>query len=267
MSPARADGAGVELAYDEAGAGPPVLLVHGTALTRLSWRETVQALGGAMRSIAYDRRGYGDSGAPEPYTGTTIEEQSEDAAALLAALDAAPALVCGHSVGGIVALDLLLRHPRLVSGVVVIEPPLLSLSPAGAETLSAIREGVESAAREGGPEAAVEAFVESQDGPGLLEAIGAERADAIRASGRGAFADFGAANGWQFSRAGLRAISAPVLVLRGARSTPVYREVAGALAEMIGSAQLREIDAGHVGPLDDPAGVAAAIRELAALGR
>ncbi|MEX2195150.1 MAG: alpha/beta hydrolase [Thermoleophilaceae bacterium] len=264
MSPARVQGAGVELAYDEAGSGPSLLLVHGTALTRLSWRETVEELGGTVRSIAYDRRGYGDSGAPEPYAGTTIEEQSEDAALLLNGLEVAPAVVCGHSAGAIVALDLLLRHPGLVSGAVLIEPPLLSLSPSGAETLSAIREGVEAAAREGGPEAGVEAFVESQDGPSLLDSIGADRAGAIRASARAAFADFGAANAWQFSRRELRATSAPVLVLRGSRSTPVYRDVAAAIAEVMGSAQLRELDAGHIGPLDDPAGVAAAIRELAA---
>lgn len=263
MSPARAPGAGVELAYDEAGSGPPVLLVHGTALTRLAWRETVAALGGEVRSIAYDRRGYGESDVPEPYTGTTIEEQSEDAARLLCALGAAPAVVCGHSAGAVLALDLLLRHPGLVAGAVLIEPPLFSLSPAGAEALSAIREAVERAARDHGPDAAVEAFVESQDGPRLLEAIGAERADAIRASARAAFADFGAAHAWEFSRGELRAIEAPVLVLRGDRSPAVYREVAAALAEMIGSAQLRELEAGHVVPLDDPAGVAAAALELA----
>lgn len=257
----------MELAYDEAGAGPPVLLVHGTALTRLAWRETVEALGGEVRSIAYDRRGYGDSGAPEPYTGTTVMEQSEDAALLLESVGAAPAVVCGHSAGGLVALDLLLRRPGLVCGAVLIEPPLLSLSPAGAETLSAIREAVEQAAREHGPDAAVETFIASQDGPRLLEAIGADRADAIRASARAAFADFSAAHAWEYSRGELRGIETPVLVLRGRRSPAVYREVAEALAEMIGSAQLRDLDAGHVVPLDDPAGVAAAIRELATPAR
>ena len=264
MSTARVPVAGLELAYDETGAGPAVLLVHGTAFTRLVWRETVRELGDDLRSVAYDRRGYGDSGAPEPYTGTTIEEQSEDAALLMDALDAAPAVVCGHSAGGVVALDLLRRHPGLVRAAVLIEPPLLSLSAAGAETLGAIREAVEEAAREGGPEAAIEAFVESQDGPRLLEAIGAERAHAIRASARAAFADFGAAHAWEFSRGELRSIETPVLVVRGERSPDVYREVSAAIAEIIGSAELRELDAGHAVPLDDPAGVAAAIRELAA---
>src|SRR4051794_31959975 len=77
-----AEGAGVELAYDIEGSGPPVLLVHDIASDRLG----VPVVPGA-RAIRYDRRGYGESGAPEPYVGTTVMEQAEDAAALLRALD------------------------------------------------------------------------------------------------------------------------------------------------------------------------------------
>lgn len=259
---ARARGAGVELAYEERGSGPPVLLVHGTALTRLSWRETVAALGEGVRTIAYDRRGYGDSGAPEPYTGTTIEEQAEDAAALLHALDAVPAAVCGHSAGALVALDLLRRHPELARGGVLIEPPLFSLSPVGAEALGRIRERVEAAVRERGPGAGVEAFLEAQDGPEVLAGLDAERLEAIRSSARGAFADFAAANAWEFTRAGLRAVSRRVLVLRGAGSGAIWREVAEALAGLLGAAELRELDAGHVPQLTDPEALAAAIRDV-----
>ena len=263
VSTRTAPGLGVELAYDERGSGPAVVLIHGTALTRLTWRETAEALGEGVRSIAYDRRGYGDSEAPENYRGTTIEEQAEDAATLIGALGAAPAVVCGHSAGGIVALDLVLRHPGLVRGAVLIEPPLLSLSPAGAEAIGEVRERVEVAAREGGAAAAVDAFIEALDGSDVLAAIGPERAGAIRASARGAFADFAAANTWELSHRRLREIETPVLVVRGRRSAPLYREVAEQLARMIGSAKLREVDAGHIAPLDAPAELAAAIRELA----
>jgi pimeloyl-ACP methyl ester carboxylesterase len=252
----------VELAYDERGSGPAVVLIHGTALTRLTWRETAAALGERVRVIAYDRRGYGDSEAPENYVGTTIEEQAEDAAALIEALDAAPAVVCGHSAGGIVALDLLLRHPRLLRGAVLVEPPLLSLSPAGAEALGAVRERVEVAARKGGAGAATEAFIEALDGHDVLAAIGPERADAIRASAGAAFADFGAANTWELSRRRLREVETPVLVVRGSRSPRLYREVAQELAAMIASAELREIDAGHIAPVDAPVELAGAIRSL-----
>ena len=85
------------LAYDERGNGPAVVLVHGTATARSVWRETVEALGDGVRAIAYDRRAYGDSGAPEPYGGTTVGEQADDLAELIERLGAAPRSSAGTS--------------------------------------------------------------------------------------------------------------------------------------------------------------------------
>ena len=85
------EGAGVALNVVERGVGVPVLLIHGLAADAEAMAPVAQALAGEARVIAYDRRGYGSSGAPEPYLGTTIEEQAQDAAALLGALDAGPA--------------------------------------------------------------------------------------------------------------------------------------------------------------------------------
>ena len=66
--------------------------------------------GSTGRVITYDRRGYGGSTAPEPYTRTTVNEQAEDLAALVGGLDAAPALLVGADFGALVVLDVLLRH-------------------------------------------------------------------------------------------------------------------------------------------------------------
>ena len=62
------EGAGVELAYEETGTGPAVVLVHGMADDRAAWPAEIPGL----RTIAYDRRGYGESSAPEPYDRTTV---------------------------------------------------------------------------------------------------------------------------------------------------------------------------------------------------
>src|SRR5688500_13379567 len=97
------EGAGVPLAYAERGAGPPVLLVHGLASDAEAQAPVAEALAADARVVAYDRRGYGGSGAPEAYAGTTVEEQAEDAAALLRALDAAPAVVAGDGFGALIA--------------------------------------------------------------------------------------------------------------------------------------------------------------------
>ena len=75
-----------------------------------------------FRAIAYDRRGWGGSSEPDDYRRTTIEEQSEDAAALIEAIADDPAVVCGAGLGAVIALDLLLRRSELVSAAVLIEP-------------------------------------------------------------------------------------------------------------------------------------------------
>ena len=158
MSP-LAEGAGVLLSYTERGSGPPVLLVHGMASGAQDLAVLADALAGQARVISYDRRGYGASGAPEPYTGTTVMEQAQDAAELLAALGIGEAVIAGDGFGALVALDLLHRHPGLARAAVLADPPLLAFVPSATEALGLQRQRVDEALRERGPEAGVEAWL------------------------------------------------------------------------------------------------------------
>ena len=111
--PQTVEGAGVELAYQERGSGPAVILVHGIGDSAAGdGRRSRTLLEPDARVVTYDRRGYGGSGAPEPYEATTVQEQTEDAAALITAVGGAPATVCGCDFGALVCLDLARRHPR-----------------------------------------------------------------------------------------------------------------------------------------------------------
>lgn len=261
-----AEGAGVTLSYEEHGEGRTVLLVHGMAADARHWADAVQELAPQARTIAYDRRGYGDSGAPEPYAGTTVGEQTEDAAGLIEALDAAPAVACGHDLGALVALDLLRRHPGLVRAAVLIEPPLLALSATGPATVSALREAIEAGAREAEDSSAgaVDAYLREMAGEQAFDELGADRLRAARSAGRAFAVDLGAPPTFAFGRRELRAIDAPVVVIAGSRSAPIRREVARALADLLGSATLHEPDAGHLVPLEAPEAVASAVAEVAA---
>jgi pimeloyl-ACP methyl ester carboxylesterase len=247
---------GVALAVQESGSGEPVVFVHGTATSRNVWQETIAALGDAVRAISYDRRAYGDSGAPEPYGGTTVGEQADDLAELIESLDAAPALLVGHELGALACLDVLLRHARLARGAVVIEPSMLWLSPAGADTISMLREVVEKAAYERGAQAAVSAFLEAVDGPRALERLGPQRA---AVSPRAFAADLAGAASWPAGRRDLARIEAPVTVITGSSSSPVRRDTAQALVRLLPNAQLVEVPAGHLAHVEAPAEVAAAI--------
>lgn len=108
----------LELYYEEAGAGPSLLLIHGLGSSSHDWEEQLAALAPHFRTIAFDLRGHGRSARPAgPYS---IPVFAADGAALLRALDATPAHVVGLSLGGMIAYALALDYPALVRRLVVI---------------------------------------------------------------------------------------------------------------------------------------------------
>ncbi|EEP71941.1 alpha/beta hydrolase [Micromonospora sp. ATCC 39149] len=103
---------GAKLAYDDAGDGPPVLLLHAGIADRRMWREQVPALTARHRVIAVDLRGYGDSGLPtDPFA------HRDDVVGLLDALELPRAALVGCSFGGAVAIDTALAYPDRVSAL------------------------------------------------------------------------------------------------------------------------------------------------------
>ena len=264
MSPATVEGAGVELAYDERGSGEPLVLVHGTASTRAIWDEVRASLGDGFRTIAYDRRAYGDSGEPEGYERTSVEEHADDLIALLRNLDLAPAYLCGHSFGAMTCLDTIIREPDLVRAAVLIEPPMLWLGPEGTEATSLLLKEVQESADKYGAIGAIAAFTRLVCGDGALEIVGSERAQAALECPRGFGADLPAVNNYSVSGRVLRSIDKRIVFVAGTRTPPAYRDPTVALAQAIPGAELREGDSGHLVPNEAPDVVAAAIRELPA---
>ena len=126
--PAAVEGAGVELAWSERGAGPVVLLVHGLASGRADAGGRGRRPGATSRAwSATTAAATAPAARPSPYGGTPVEEQAEDAAAVLAAAGGGAAVAAGF--GALVALDLLRRHRGLVRAVALADPPLFKLVP------------------------------------------------------------------------------------------------------------------------------------------
>jgi pimeloyl-ACP methyl ester carboxylesterase len=226
MSPI-APGAGVDLAYAEHGTGRPVVLVHDLAcdLTGMGPLADAIGAGGDARVIAYSRRGYGASGAPEPYQGTTVAEQSQDTVALLGALDATGALAVGIGFGALVVLDLLLRAPDSITAAVLADPPLFVFAPDATRALAAAHERLEAAVTSGGPRAGVAAWLGDRADADALE----RACDAHRAF----FADYAGLASLPVTRAGLRAIAAPVALVTGSASPPEVLEATDALQDLL----------------------------------
>ena len=219
------EGAGVPLAVTVTGEGPPVLIIHGMAADAEAFAPAARTIAARRTAITYDRRGYGASGAPEPYEATTVNEQAEDAAAVLRAAAAGPATVVGDGFGALVALDLLTRHAPLVADAVLIDPPLFAFVPDAAEALAAERAMLEEALREGGPALAVDRWL----GPDADPA----RRDRARAAARAFFADLAGLATWPVTRATLRAIAVPVVVETTAAAPPHVAAAADALAGLL----------------------------------
>jgi len=107
----------IDLYYEEHGHGDPLLLIMGLAVDSSGWMFQVPAFAERYRTIAFDNRGVGRSAKPAgPYT---IHEMADDAAGLLDALGVERAHVVGVSMGGMIAQELVLRHPARVRGLVL----------------------------------------------------------------------------------------------------------------------------------------------------
>src|ERR1700727_2283800 len=100
----------------EAGAGPPVVLLHGLFGAARNFGSVQRALAGQFRVIALDMRNHGDS----PHAADMrYPTQAGDVRETLAALGIGSAAVIGHSMGGKAAMAMALRWPEMVGRVLV----------------------------------------------------------------------------------------------------------------------------------------------------
>lgn len=121
----------------DAGA-PTAVLVHGVTASHLAWQFVAEALPG-VRVIAPDLRGRGRSSGVGGSAG--MARHADDLAAVFAALDLAPTVVVGHSMGGFVAVVFADRHPGLVTELLLVDGGLPLAAPEGlspAELVAAI---------------------------------------------------------------------------------------------------------------------------------
>ena len=106
----------VKIHYTETGNGDPLLLIMGFGMPGDAWLGVLPFLEG-FRAIYFDNRGTGQSDKPEgPYT---IEQMADDAAGILDHLRIERAHVYGVSMGGMIAQEFVLRHPRKVRSLVL----------------------------------------------------------------------------------------------------------------------------------------------------
>lgn len=115
MSSARVNG--LEMYYEEHGSGDPLLLIMGLAADSRAWMFQLPAFSERYHTIVFDNRGVGRTSKPAgPYT---IHEMADDTAALLDTIKQPRVHVVGVSMGGMIAQELVLRHPQKVRSLVL----------------------------------------------------------------------------------------------------------------------------------------------------
>ena len=201
--------------------------------------------------IAYDRRGCARSERPVPYERTSVAEHADDAAALLEALGAAPAVVIGRSYGGTVALALALRHPERVRALAVLEGDATrELAPATAVWIDALAARLRAVAAEAGVDAVAETLIRDVAGDDAWRSFPPEVRRILIANGPAILAEL---NGewWLETDAAALAAHRSARAAGGGRGfLPELREPTESLARAIPGARLEVVGGGH---LIDPA--------------
>jgi 3-oxoadipate enol-lactonase len=108
---------GVRIAWERRGTGEPLLLIHGLGYARWGWEPVADRFAEAHEVVLFDNRGIGESDAPPgPYS---VPDLALDAVAVLDAAGVERAHVLGTSLGGMIALQLVLDHPARVDKLVL----------------------------------------------------------------------------------------------------------------------------------------------------
>jgi pimeloyl-ACP methyl ester carboxylesterase len=105
------------LTTHDTAAAATLLLIHGSGVSARYWVNQLRGLGRALRVVAVDLPGHGQS---DPPPRASVEEYGAVVADFLDALGAGPAIVAGHSLGGSIAIALAARRPDAVRGLVLL---------------------------------------------------------------------------------------------------------------------------------------------------
>jgi len=255
------------IAYDDAGQGPVIVLVHGSPGTSRAWQPVAERLATRFRVIAPNLPGYGATTRP---VGEGPGDSSY-AAGLIEALLAEvgpPAVLAGHSYGGVVALMTALRGRVAPRALALFEPVAVPVLAAvgEAEAFAAARMLFEGycAAFERGDPGAVRIMVDYWFGAGALDQMPAPMREFLVAHTGHNVRDVRATFRDPYSIPSLRGLMMPVLCVHGSRSPAMMGKIVEAIASHAPRGIIKKLEkANHAMITTHAEAVAALIAELA----
>jgi pimeloyl-ACP methyl ester carboxylesterase len=226
-----------------------VVLIHSGGFTSRQWRKLADALSPHVRVLAPDLLGYGR----EPWPDGKPFHFREDVAYLESLLDQ-PAHLVGHSYGGFLALQLVLKRPDLVRSIAAYEPVAFGIldeveDADARRQLELVRqEWVPDAT--GADDAWLRDFVDWWNGAGSWARLPEETRASMRGVGWKVFQEVISLAADRTDRATYATITAPTLILGGERSPHAERRVVEHLGDALPNASARIFPGiGHMGPI------------------
>ena len=253
---------GATIYLEVRGSGPSVLFIQGAFGDGGTYEQVAELLADEFTVVTYDRRANSRSPRPASWQSTSTEEQADDAASLIEALDIAPAAVFGNSGGAIIGLDLIIRHPNLLRGAILHDPAMFSVLASPEDVMEPIQQAVEKGMREEGPRGGGASFLRFFAGDEAFEHLEPELRERMLGNAEIFFGlEFGAIGPYRPREGSLAAVDVPVRVMAGTESPPPLVAVARWLADRL-NVELERLPGGHTPYFDRPEEMAETIRPL-----
>ena len=247
-----------ERTWIDEGEGLPLVFIHGFPLSRDGWQPQIDDLSASFRTIVPNLPGFG--GRKAASGSATMDLYADDVASLITELDARPAVLVGHSMGGYVALAFARRHRELLRGLVLVA------TRSGSDTAEAAagRRAASEKVRKDGIEGVVDGMVPKMLAPinRSAESLAAIRGLMLASSREGVVGALLGMADRPDSTPGLRQIAVPTLVITGAEDEVISPAESEALADAIPGARLRVLpNAGHMVAWEQPAAFSHELRD------
>ncbi|ELY44513.1 alpha/beta fold hydrolase [Natronorubrum sulfidifaciens] len=245
--------------YETRGDGQPLVFIHGGWMNGQAWAPQVERFADEYQVVTLDVRGHGKTGATDP-SQYSIELFTDDLEVLLSELDLEAPILCGLSLGSMVAQEFLDRHPdraasAILGGAVRSMPPVdlptglkPFLSPLPAVTTSLSMMGPETIFR------SLLVSIQATTGEQWLSVDPAVRAAAMDAVGEISRDEFRKVFGalYRYEPSDLSHVETPTLVVHGEQEAPLVKRQGRELVSELAGEHLELPNAGHLVNQDRP---------------
>ena len=258
---------GTTLYCEVRGQGPPCLMIAAAVGDSGSYESVAEALADEFTVVTYDRRGHSRSPRPDNWASTSVQEQADDAAGLLQALDLAPAAAFGLSYSGEILTDLALRRPELLTGAIFHEPGFVQMTSDPDALGALVGASLDAGMARGGRPEAMESFLRLVCNDEVINGMDPALLDRCLTSAAFFFDVDAAGDEFRPTPEALGQVRVPCVVTAGAENRPpdallhAFYEAAQWLADGLG-VPVVEVPGGHVPYASHPEAFTAALRTM-----